>query len=302
MRWIVGPADGSRLRDVLARAGADLRALEEGRVFVQRRRARHDAEPVSEGDEVFVAPPSDASAPAPFLARTRDIVAVDKPAGIPTIADHGGGAHALVHVVARAMGVEPARLHPTSRLDRDVSGVVVFALTRAAAQRLLQARSRGAYERRYVAIASAEPSPARGTWDVPIGRARDPRLRVADGFDSVPARTQYASCGRAPGGAALLALAPQTGRTHQLRVHASRAGAPLVGDPAYGGPSRLVTPGGRVLEPRRIALHAARVVVPDEEGRPLVVAAPIPSSLTELWFNLEGDPAAWEPGTSCALA
>jgi 23S rRNA-/tRNA-specific pseudouridylate synthase len=301
MRWIVGPADGVTLREVLARAGADLQAVAEGRVFVQRRRARHDAEPVSEGDEVVVAAPGAPSAPAPFLARTADIVAVDKPAGIPTIADHGGAAHALVQVVARAMGIDPSRLHPTSRLDRDVSGVVVFALTRLAARRLAQARSRGAYERRYVAIASSEPSPARGSWEVPIGRARDPRLRAAHGVDSVPARTRYASCGRAPRGAALLALAPQTGRTHQLRVHASNAGAPLLGDTAYGGPSRLTTPGGRVLEPRRIALHAARVVVPDEHDKPLLVTAPIPSSLGELWSNLEGDPAAWELATSCAL-
>jgi 23S rRNA-/tRNA-specific pseudouridylate synthase len=301
MRWIVGPADGSTLRDVLARAGADLDAVAEGRVFVRHRRARNDSERVSEGDEVFIAAPSESPAPVPFLARTCDIVAVDKPSGVPTIADHGGGAHALVRVVARAIGVEPARLHPTSRLDRDVSGVVVFALNRSAAQRLAQARSRGAYERRYVAIASTEPSPPRGTWDVPIGRARDPRLRAAHGADSVPARTMYASCGRAPRGAALLALGPQTGRTHQLRVHTSHAGAPLVGDPAYGGPARLTTPGGRVLEPRRIALHAARVVVPDERGRPLIVAAPIPSSLTELWSSLDGDPAAWEVATSCAL-
>jgi 23S rRNA-/tRNA-specific pseudouridylate synthase len=302
MRWIVGPADGRTLRDVLARAGADLQAVPEGRVFVQRRRARHDKERVSEGDEVFVAAPAEARATAPFLARTDDIVAVDKPAGIPTIADHGGAAHALVRMVAVGMGIEPSQLHPTSRLDRDVSGVVVFALTRSAAQRLAGARASGAYERRYVAIASGEPSPARGNWDAPIGRARDPRLRAAGGVDSIPARTLYASCGRTPRGAALLALAPQTGRTHQLRVHASNAGAALVGDPAYGGPSRITTLGGRVLEPRRIALHAARVVVPDERGNPLVVTAPIPSSLAELWSNLEGDPAAWEFATSCALA
>jgi 23S rRNA-/tRNA-specific pseudouridylate synthase len=206
------------------------------------------------------------------------------------------------------MGIAPSRLHPTSRLDRDVSGVVVFALTRAAAQRLAQARSRGGYERRYVAIASSEPSPARGSWDVPIGRmpARsgrpgNPRLRAPDGVDSVPALTRYASCGRTPRGAALLALAPKTGRTHQLRVHASNAGAPLVGDTSYGGPARLTTPGGRVLEPRRIALHAARIVVPDARDNPLVVTAPIPSSLCELWSNLEGDPAAWELATSCVL-
>ncbi len=204
MRWIVGPRDGTTLRDVLARAGADDRAVVEGRVFVERRRARRDTERVHEGEEVFVAAAAvGTQAQAEILAATTDLVAADKPAGIPTIADHGGAAHALVARVARAIGIDPSRLHPTSRLDRDVSGVVVFALTRAAAQRLARARARGAYERRYVAIASREPSPARGTWDAPIGRARDPRLRAAAGRDAVPASTRYASCGRSrPGGTA----------------------------------------------------------------------------------------------------
>ncbi len=102
-------------------------------------------------------------------------------------------------------------------------------------------------------------------------------------------------------GPALLALAPLTGRTHQIRVHAAHAGAPLVGDRAYGGPMRMTGPSGHVLEPRRIALHAARVVVPDEGGRPLLLASPVPSALGDLWSNLGGDPAAWELTWSCAL-
>jgi 23S rRNA-/tRNA-specific pseudouridylate synthase len=302
MRWIVGPADGTTLRDVLVRAGADLDALVEGRVFVERRRACRETERVKEGDEVFVAPPAAAAAhPVRILARTRDLVLAEKPAGIPTIADHSGQAHSLVFIVAGLAGVDPSRIHPTSRLDRDVSGVVVFAMTDAAAHRLAEARARAAYERRYVAIASREPVSTRGTWSADIGRARDPRLRAVGGRDAVAAQTRYAVCGRAPGGAALLCVEPATGRTHQIRVHASNAGAPLIGDAAYGGPSRLTLPGGRVIEPGRIALHAARVVVPDDGGRPVVGASPVPAALIDLWSVLGGAPAAWELLESCAL-
>ena len=74
---------------------------------------------------------------------------MDKPAGILTIADHGGSTHAaLVAGVARTLGVPEGRVHPTSRLDRDVSGVVFFALSAAAASRLSAARAEGTYVRR----------------------------------------------------------------------------------------------------------------------------------------------------------
>jgi 23S rRNA-/tRNA-specific pseudouridylate synthase len=300
MRWIVGPADGVTVRDVLLRAGADLHAVAEGRVFVQSRRARRDTERVREGDEVFVAPaPAPAKGAVRILARTGDLVVADKPAGVPTIADHSGAAHALVSLVAGIVGVDVSRVHPTSRLDRDVSGVVVLALTKSAAHRLAEARSRSAYERRYLAIAERAPASSRGTWNAPVGRAPDPRLRAVAGRDAVPAETRYAVCGHAPGGAALLRVEPVTGRTHQIRVHASNDGSPLIGDRAYGGASRLTLPGGRVFVPGRIALHAVRVVVPDESGRPLVGVSPIPPALLELWSVLGGDAAAWEVSESC---
>ena len=75
---------------------------------------------------------------------------------------------------------------------------------------------------------------------------------------------------------ALLAVEPQTGRTHQIRVHASHAGAPLLGDRDYGGAARVTLAGGRTVALARIALHAARVSVPDAHGQPLVAAAPRP--------------------------
>jgi RluA family pseudouridine synthase len=287
---------------VLARAGADDRAVQEGRVFVGRRRVKSAGEPVKAGDVVEVAPPREAIAGVRVLFEEDDLVAVDKPAGMPTIADHGGSAHALVAVAAQALGVDPESLHPTSRLDRGVSGVVVFARTKAAAERLMQARAAGTYERRYLALAARAPEPANGTWDAPLGRARDPRLRQVNGRDPVAAATRYAVCAAAAGGVAMLAVAPKTGRTHQIRVHASHAKAPLVGDRDYGGPPRVTLATGRVLEPRRIALHAARVVVPGASGALLVARAPVPPELEALWAALGGDAAAWEVAASCDLA
>ena len=289
--------------DVLARAGADASAVAEGRVFVGRRRALRADDAVHEGDVVEIAAPREAGADVHVLADAGDVIAVDKPAGIPTIADHGGAAHALVALVARRLGLDASRLHPTSRLDRDVSGVVIFARTPAAAERLRIARDAGAYARRYVAIAASEPDAASGRWDAPVGRAAgNPRLRAVGGRDAVPAVTWFAVCGRAPGGvpggATLLAVAPVTGRTHQIRVHAAHAGSPLIGDRVYGGPARLVLPSGRVHEPGRIALHALRVTVPQAEGPPLVALAPVPAALRDLWSALGGTPEAWELAAS----
>lgn len=292
-RWIAR-ADDATVGDVLARAFADPRALEEGRVFVGRKRARSASEPLRAGDVVEIAPPVAVAAVPRILARTSDLVAVDKPAGVPTIPDHTGGAHSLVSIVTRGLGLDPARVHPTSRLDRDVSGVVVLALTPDAIARLADARAAGAYQRRYVAIAERAPIAPRGCWDVPIGRGPDPRLRSVGGRNPAPSQTRYATAAVTPGGEAILAVVPVTGRTHQIRVHAAHAGAPLLGDRSYGGPARITASDGRVTQLGRIALHAARVVVPDSSGSPWAVEAPIPRDFRRWWAALGGDDAAWD--------
>jgi RluA family pseudouridine synthase len=301
MRWIVLPGDGLTVGDVLLRAHADADAVRDGRVFVGRRRARAPEEPLRQGDVVEIASRRETPSAPQILVQKDDVVAVDKPAGMPTIGDHGGAAHALVAATANALGLDASRLHPTSRLDREVSGVVLFALTKVAADRLARARVEGLYERRYVALAALAPDPPRGVWDTPIGRASDPRRRVVNGREAAPATTRYAVCERTAVAAALLAIAPMTGRTHQIRVHAAAGGAPLIGDRVYGGPMRVTLPGGRVLALRRVALHAARVVVPSERGAPLVALAPVPAELVDLWSALGGTPAGWEVATSCAI-
>jgi RluA family pseudouridine synthase len=300
IRWIVRAGDGPTVRDVLIAAGADADAVREGRVFVGRLRVRSAEEPVRVEDVVVVAPPRTSTIAPKVVWHAGDIVAVEKPAGIPTIGDHRGEAHSLRAATARALGVDVGRLHPTSRLDRDVSGIVLFALTKAAASRLVEARAMGNYDRRYVALAFGSFALAQGTWDFPIGRARDPRERKIGGHDAVSARTRYAVCARSAG-VLLLALSPVTGRTHQLRVHAAHAGAPILGDRAYGGPRRLDLEGGRVLAMDRVALHALRVTVPDARGRPRAAVSPVPPELKAWWSALGGGDEAWERSASCAI-
>lgn len=279
-RWVATRREP--IESVVSQAGGDAGAVGEGRVFIGRRRARA-GDLVDAGDEVLVHARSSTPAAVTLLHQRGGVVAVDKPAGIPTIPDQRDAEGSLLHRVAHAVGMDPLELHPTSRLDRGVSGVVVFAATERARTELAAARAAQAYERRYIAMASKAPSGDAGRWDVPIGRARDPKKRQVFGRDAVPASTRYRVVARAPS-AVMLVLEPETGRTHQIRVHASHAGAPLLGDRDYGGARTMVLPTGKVLAFDRVALHCAEVRVLG-----LHLEAPFPAELQEWWEELGGE-------------
>jgi 23S rRNA-/tRNA-specific pseudouridylate synthase len=271
-------------------------ALSDGRIFIGRRRARMGDRVVA-GEQVVMHAAREGSASVLVLGERDGIVAAYKPAPVASVADHHGRKGSLGDALAVLLGPRARRLTPTSRLDVGVSGVVLFATEPLAQARLALAREEGRYRRRYVAIAARAPAPAAGVWSFPIGRGADPRLREVSGRDARPAVTRYSVVESAPGGAAMLAVEPQTGRTHQIRVHASHAGAPLFGDIAYRGPGRVVVPSGAVFAVRRIALHAAWVEVPLHDGKPWRVEAPLPDDLTEIWQSLSGAAAAWAKAT-----
>ena len=86
----------------------------------------------------------------------------------------------------------------------------------------------------------------------------------------------------------MLAVDPETGRTHQIRIHASRAGLPLLGDPDYGGRRQVTLANGRIVAVSRIALHAVRVAVGG-----IVAVAPIPDELERVWSELGGAAESW---------
>lgn len=300
-RWVVESPDLRKVDDVLALLGEDLTALDDGRVFVGRVRAVRGA-PLAQGDTVTVHENARAAADVDILFDRAGIVAAIKPAGIPTIADHAGARGSLVELVASRLGLPVSRVHTTSRLDRHVSGVVVLAVTEQARDHLARARASGRYGRRYVALTPSIGLPSEGKWDAPIGRGsgasgerargKAARLRVASGADADPAETRFRVVART-GEGALLAVTPVTGRTHQIRVHASHAGAPLFGDRDYGGPTRVTLASGATRSLSRIALHCARVSVPTPGGGETRLVAPIPAELVELWGWLGGSESDW---------
>lgn len=220
------------------------------------------------------------------LFRDAELFVVDKPPGIATTSPDGR--RCLAELAARMNRGAP-RVHPTSRLDRDVTGIVIFARTDRAIAALLEARAAGTYRRRYAALLSGALEADAGRWEWPIAiDPRDKTHRVAlepgqSGERVQEARTRFEVVLRAP--LAVRAwLYPETGRTHQLRVHAARAGHALVGDVAYGGPKRLVLPDGRVVTASRPMLHCASVEVPHPvTGEALRLEAPIPEDFEAVW-------------------
>ena len=110
--------------------------------------------------------------------RDEALLVLDKPARLPTTSPSGGDC-----LTARARAIDPhaPHLHPTSRLDAEVTGLVTFARTRAANRVLLEARAQGRYRRLYLGIAAASPEPPEGEWDWPISiDVRDARLRTVE--------------------------------------------------------------------------------------------------------------------------
>lgn len=289
-RALVAPREAA-LSELLELLGPDAKdALAEGRLFIGRKRAQDAEEQVRAGDLLTIHAPRTTTEGAYLLAQHDDVVAAFKPAGMATIPDHRGARGSLLDLMQKETGLP---LHTTSRLDVGVSGVVLFAASDAARSRLAKARDEGLYLRRYVAIASKAPEPARGVWNFPVGRAPNPRQRRIGGPSATPAETHYAVVATSPEGHALLGVEPKTGRTHQIRLHASHAGAPLLGDTMYGGPSRLVSATGAVKRLSRIALHAAWVEVPDAQGRSFRVEAEIPDELLAIWEAVGGSASSW---------
>lgn len=225
-------------------------------------------------------PRPDPSARARVLHRDEHLLVLDKPSGLPTTRPDRGPS--LV-AVAHALDPDAPRLHPSSRLDVEVTGVVTFARTERATAHLLRAREQGRYARGYLALVARAPEPEQGAWSASIGidpRDRTLRRVVEESrAGAKPARTSYRVLWERPGCAALW-LQPHTGRTHQLRVHAAHAGCPIYGDRAYGGAQRLVLTDGSAIAARRTLLHCARVTIPALDGdEPLVLEAPVPDDM-----------------------
>ncbi len=225
------------------------------------------AEPPAEGPSAFPEP-----MPLRVLWEDQHLIALDKPPGLVVHPSRGHPAGTLVNGLAwwlRAHG-HSGRVHPVGRLDRETSGVILFAKHPYAHERLARDLQGGGLRREYLALAW-------GCWgggeviDLPISREAEPSGRrwVAEGGERAVTHVQVLWRGRR---ASLLRLRLETGRTHQIRVHLSHLGHPLLGDALYGAP-----PEGPL---RRVALHAWRLVFRHPvSGETVRLRAPVPPDL-----------------------
>ncbi|HEY1734439.1 MAG TPA: RluA family pseudouridine synthase [Acidimicrobiales bacterium] len=231
------------------------------------------------------------------------VVVVDKPAGVVV---HPGAGHAHGTLVAgllarfpdladlgRAGVGDPERPGIVHRLDRGTSGLLVVARTAAAYQSLTAQLAERTVGRRYVALVTGHVADDRGVVDAPIGRSSRTPTKMAVSANGRPARTGYRVLRRLGAQPAfdqpstLLALALETGRTHQIRVHLAAIGHPVVGDDRYGPPGRA---GGRALPPGRLFLHAAQLGFDHpSRGDRVVWTSPLPDDLAGLTGPVDVD-------------
>jgi 23S rRNA pseudouridine1911/1915/1917 synthase len=210
----------------------------------------------------------------PVVYEDTDLVAVNKPAGLIT---HSDGRTQEVTAEEwfkdKYPGSEGGYVH---RLDRDTSGVLVFAKNKAAYEFLQKAFQDREAKKTYLAIVHGVPKAKRGLIDFDIGRSRqDFRLRSAQPKAKGRLRdalTRYEVLGEAEG-CGLLKIQPETGRTHQIRVHLKAIHHPVVGDALYGM-NRPLT-----LGISRLALHAYELDLPLPSGSHATITAPLPADL-----------------------
>jgi len=306
-RTITVPGDsaGARLDQFLASVVGDLsrsqiqRLIKGGRILVDGKGAKaNQAVKVGQAIAVHIPAPVD-PAPTPealplrILYQDADVIVVDKPAGmvVHPAAGHEGGTlvNALLHHVTDLSGIggekRPGIVH---RLDRGTSGLMVVAKHDRAHEELARQFHDREVEKDYLALVWGEVMAGRRI-DTPIGRDPSNRKKMsAKARRSREAVTRIVRAEHFGRALTLAQVAIHTGRTHQIRVHLSAIGHPIVGDSLYGGVHRRV-PGDlrAVSHLDRPFLHAARLVFTHPiDGKRMEFESPLPEDLQRVLDEL----------------
>jgi tRNA pseudouridine32 synthase/23S rRNA pseudouridine746 synthase len=215
-----------------------------------------------------------------ILFEDGEALVIDKPAGLPLDRPRKGGPSLEDELLFLRLGFARAPL-PVHRLDRDTSGCLLLARNPKALKRFARAFEERRVSKRYLGIVAGRIPADLGTIDFPLAKVstREDGWRMVASDEGKPSVTHWRKLDERDG-LTLVEFRPETGRTHQIRVHAASAlGAALLGDPVYGDGSDASRGAGRTM------LHAAALTVP-RDGKPDIVASsPIPADFAALGFS-----------------
>jgi len=228
--------------------------------------------------------------PLDILYEDEDILVINKAGGMVVHPGSGTGedtlVHALLHYTGGNLSLAGGEGRPgvVHRLDKETTGIILFAKTDRAYFELIRMFSEREIDKQYVALVSGVPVLRSGTIKEAIGRHPVKRTRMAVVGQGRPAHTNWV-IEEGFGHCALLRCFLLTGRTHQLRVHLSHIKHPILGDKAYGYVFRK----DHIVEPVRVMLHAERIAFKHPiTGKSMVFKAPIPEDFKEQLRLLRG--------------
>ncbi|MBT5939430.1 MAG: RluA family pseudouridine synthase [Rhodospirillaceae bacterium] len=279
--------------------------LRKGQIRVDGKRAKSNTR-IEEGQEIRVPPVKADARPRPKKVTTdnvtdRDVemlrqsvihmddhvIAINKPAGLAVQGGSGQSKHidAMLNGLQFEMKERPKLIH---RLDKDTSGVLLLARSSKAASMLTKAFKTKDVHKIYWAAVVGMPKIKFGKIDMALekqaGKFGDKVVADQDGKRAV---TYYRTVDNAAGKASWLAMMPETGRTHQLRVHCSELGTPILGDGKYGGQEAFLEGAEGVA--KQLHLHAKAIKFPHPTGGYFQVVSDLSPHMKATWKYLGFD-------------
>ncbi len=212
----------------------------------------------------------------PILFEDGEALVIDKPGGLPIERPRAGGRSLEDHLEALKLGFQRPPV-PVHRIDTDTSGCLLLARNPKALRRFSAAFEARQVEKRYLGVLAGDPPGDEGTIDLALTKisSAEAGWRMIAAKKGKPSITHWRVVQRL-NGLTLIEFRPETGRTHQIRIHAAHAlGHALLGDPVYGDERGAA----------RTMLHAAGLTVPREGKGPIVAVAPMPADFLALGFS-----------------